>query len=367
MQPSSIWQTKVEAPLSTESGKSRRVETSPTTSDSSETGRFDAGYEGTSRSLAARPWPQNPSDWGWPSAERDIELQEDHKLQFRQLYQASALDIAALKAIEGSATIYPEEEDTHDREIRKVFVDLYPGLPSNAETSKMHIIDWKTPLEPDWDIEGQFILHYVHPRLCDIVATLLFESHPSALDAFLDETNTIVEWWYRPQYSTQGASNIVIRRNGDEVTIGIFRDHVFSVCWSRFIRVKITPDGKWNEYFAFNGAAISSTESGEINWSQEAFQSVDTSSETPEGTVMACWIPSDAFRQGRFLALHLLRQVLDKSRWTKYRHVTDIHYVVDGKKTVLDKRSVCRVHRQSGTGHERASDMAQPEVSGDSS
>lgn len=340
---------KYGSPSSSRNGfQDQHLGTASLTSQSSEPDRYDAGYEGPSRSLNShRGGMGRTSQWGFPTGERWEEIQEDFQLQLTQLHNASSQDIGALRVFNESPTISPEEEDLHDREMRKVFVDLHSGLRSDAPTGTMHIIDWKTLLKPDPDIEGQFILDYVYPRLCDVVATIIFESHPPALDAFLNMFNTTVEWWHRPHYPAPGTFNIVIRRHQNEVIVGTYSDHVFRVCWSRFLRVKITPNGRWSEYFAFNGPATSPKVNGEINWSEDAFECVKRNSDTSDSEMMDCWKPNEAFFEGRHLALHLLQHTLGQGEWISYRRKNTVHYVVDGKTSVLEERSVRRVLRQS--------------------
>ena len=350
--PSSVkkYQKSVEydSPSSSQNGfQDQRLGTASLTSQSSEPDRYDAGYEGPSRSLASRHGMGRTSEWGLPTGERWEEIQEDYQLQLTELHNASAQDIEALQVFNESATISAEEEDLHDREMRKVFVDLHPGLQSDAPTGTMHIIDWKTLLKPDPDIEGQFILDFVYPRLCDVVATMLFESHPPALEAFLNMSNTTVEWWHRPHYPAPGTFNIVIRRFKNEVIVGTYSDHVFRVCWSRFLRVKIAHNGRWSEYFAFNGPATSPKVGGEIDWSEDAFECVKRNSDTSDDTMIECWKPDEAFFEGRHLALHLLQHTLGQGEWISYRRKNTVHYVVDGKTSVLEERSARRVLRQS--------------------
>ena len=83
----------------------------------------------------------------------------------------------------------PDGEDLHDVLIRQIIVNKHPLLASPGPTGHMHTLDWKTFYRPDEEIADQFILTYTCPRLCDAVATVMFESDPAALDAFLDQDN----------------------------------------------------------------------------------------------------------------------------------------------------------------------------------
>lgn len=97
----------------------------------------------------------------------------------------------------------------------------------------MHILSWNaycaaitraqkaTEEEGDGDSDGSVVMQYVRPRLCDAIATVLFETSSKCLDAFLDPTVKVFEW--RHEYS--GSSRrlcVVIRREGNEVIVSLY-------------------------------------------------------------------------------------------------------------------------------------------------
>jgi hypothetical protein len=58
--------------------------------------------------------------------------------------------------------------------------------------------------------------------------------------------------------------------------------------------------------------------------------------------MIECWKPDEAFFEGRHLALHLLQHTLGQGEWISYRRKNTVHYVVDGKTSVLEERSARR-------------------------
>lgn len=69
----------------------------------------------------------------------------------------------------------PTGYDLHDDIIAKLFADAYPSLPAYEPARRMHIINH----EQLGDTKGIPLLEYAHPRLCDAIATILFESKPT--------------------------------------------------------------------------------------------------------------------------------------------------------------------------------------------
>ncbi|KAL5377974.1 hypothetical protein DPSP01_009420 [Paraphaeosphaeria sporulosa] len=166
---------------------------------------YGAGYEGPSRSLAIHQYTNVEQAYRNEELRRDAE--EAYQLQIQKLWERFAADIESLKE---PSTIAPYDDDLHDEGMCKIFRNVYPALPSHEIPGNMHIIDWKTLMGPDHtgpdpDDEEEFLLHFVKPRLCDAVATILFESVPSALDAWLDRSKKVVEWWHSPHYLHRGA------------------------------------------------------------------------------------------------------------------------------------------------------------------
>ncbi|KAJ4350270.1 uncharacterized protein N0V89_008891 [Didymosphaeria variabile] len=322
---------------------------------------YGAGYTGPSRSLAYHDYADVVQAYRNEEDRRDSD--EAYQIQMQQLWERYAEKIDLLKE---PSTTEPQEQDSHDEVMRIVFSDIYPALPSNAESGQMHIIDWKTLMGPDYlgpdpDDEGKFLLHFAKPRLCDVVATLLFESDPSALDAWLDPSNKVVEWWHSLHHSYPGVFKTVIRRDGNEVTVGTFSDLGFNVCWNRYIKAEINTNGQWSESFAFKGGqfrkqpeenepgASSRKDRGEIDW--ESFKIGDPSKYDWDELED----PAEALWQGRVLARELLLTILNN--YNQYRGGNTVELVVDGELTPIEARGVRRVPRCNGIENDRIEEV----------
>lgn len=322
---------------------------------------YGAGYDGPSRSLAFHQNANVEQAYRYEEIRRDAV--EAYQVQMQKLWECYAADIESL---EQPSTIAPDEEDLHDEEMRKIFCDVYPALPSQEPHGKMHILDWKTltgphQTGPDPDEEEKFLLHFIKPRLCDAVATLLFESDPSALDAWLDPSKKIVEWWHIPHYLHRGVVRTVVRRDGSDVIVGTFTDLGFHVCWSQYIKAEIDNDGKWSETFAFQGGqfkkqpgekepgASSRKVHGEIDW--ESFEI----GEHKYYDVDELCDPVEALWHGRVLAHAMLRTILNN--YSQYRSGNTVELVVDGELTSIEQRGVRHVPRINGIENDRIEEV----------
>ncbi|KAL1609891.1 hypothetical protein SLS60_001556 [Paraconiothyrium brasiliense] len=322
---------------------------------------YGAGYAGPSRSLAYHNYADVVQAYRNEEDRRDLEevSKEAYRMQMQQLWERYAEQINVLKAPSASE---PQEKDLHDEVMRIVFSEVYPALSSNADCGQMHVIDWKTlmgpdHLGPDPDDEDKFLLHFAMPRLCDVVATLLFDSDPSALDAWLDESKSVVEWWHTPHRSHPGVFRTVIRKEKNQVIVGTYTDLGFSVCWDRYIKATIEKNGQWTESFAFKGGqfkknpdeknpgASSRKVRGGIDW--ESFEIGNPGKydwDELEDPVEALW-------HGRMLARELLRTILNN--YNQYRGGNTIELVVDGELTPIEARGIRRVTRFDGIENDR--------------
>jgi len=100
----------------------------------------------------------------------------------------------------------PFGPDLHDEIIRPFFSARYTMLPPSYPARHMHIIKG-TP----WKAEDK-VLCKASPRLCDGVATVLHNTDPKCLSAFLDPKNKVFEW-------RRTVQNVLIRRSGNEVLV----------------------------------------------------------------------------------------------------------------------------------------------------
>ncbi|KAF2445082.1 hypothetical protein P171DRAFT_514206 [Karstenula rhodostoma CBS 690.94] len=320
-----------------------------------------AGYTGPSRSLAFHQYATVEQAYRYEEIRRDAD--EAYQIQMQKLRERYAAEIEFFKE---PSTIAPDEEDLHDDEMRKVFSDIYPALPSQEAHGKMHIIDWKTLMGPDYmgpdpDDEEKYLLHFVKPRLCDAVATLLFESDPFSLDAWLDPSKKVVEWWHSPHYLHRGVMRTVIRRDGNDVIVGTFTDLGFNVCWSQYIKAEIDDDGQWTETYAFQGGqfmkkpgekepgASSRKIRGEIDW--ESFE-IGEFKYYDEDELCD---PIETLWHGRVLAHTMLRMILDN--YSQYRGGNTVELVIDGKLTSIEQRGIRRVPRINGIENDRIEEV----------
>ncbi|KAF1968818.1 hypothetical protein BU23DRAFT_655223 [Bimuria novae-zelandiae CBS 107.79] len=147
-----------------------------------------------------------------------------------------------------------DAENLHDILIRTLYVDN-PAIPSDRGPGYPHILAKEPLMYPDPTDETHFLLQYVNPRLCDAVATLLHETAPSILTAFLDPHNgaEVVEWRHAPTH--QYACTTFFRRSGNDVTVARGHAQGFGMLITAYFKASIGPDGLWTDTFAFEGLA----------------------------------------------------------------------------------------------------------------
>lgn len=121
----------------------------------------------------------------------------------------------------------------------KYFLTLLARSPRH-----MHIIDMFEYFE-----SHDAVLHRATPRLCDAVATILSHASRECLEAFLDPS--IEEFAYHRELDRNKAGLIlVIRRNGNKVVAGAYRNFGFSLQWTLYVQSLIGATGLWHEVYA---------------------------------------------------------------------------------------------------------------------
>ncbi|KAF2658021.1 hypothetical protein K491DRAFT_756455 [Lophiostoma macrostomum CBS 122681] len=160
----------------------------------------------------------------------------------------------------------PTSPDLHDRLISQFFTFKYADLPADYPARHMHVLDWRAYTNPNPNAKStstssntsefdpssrsdSCIVAYVRPRLCDGIATLLFETSRKCLDEFLDPRISVFEWRRRVAQADRNSS-AVVRRVGGRVIAGVYRNHGFKYLWKFYIRSRISLTGKWTETFA---------------------------------------------------------------------------------------------------------------------
>jgi hypothetical protein len=141
---------------------------------------------------------------------------------------------------------YDPQGDAHDEVMRGVFLKpsgYFPGRVPDSPRS-MHIID----LNAYFDSTDPFVRH-AWPRLCDAVATVLSHTSKECLQAFLDPS--IKEFIYRRKVdNNEGGLILIIRREGNEVICGAYRNLGFKKLWKLYVKSSISITGQWHEIYA---------------------------------------------------------------------------------------------------------------------
>jgi hypothetical protein len=155
----------------------------------------------------------------------------------------------------------PTGYDLHDEIIAKLYIDVYPSLPAYEPARRMHIINHEQ-LEDTADIP---LLEYANPRLCDAIATILFECNPKILQAFLDPQKHTFEWSHHTP-ATSRKPSVIIRRAHNEVTVGTFRNQGFRYVWGYYVKSVNDFRGFWTETFASSTRASTKLTEEGLNW-----------------------------------------------------------------------------------------------------
>ena len=101
----------------------------------------------------------------------------------------------------------PFAVDLHDEVIAQFIIKRSPLLPVDFPLRHMHFLDWKAYRASD-----DQVVQWAGPRLCDAVATVLFETNPKCLEDFLNPKVKVFEW-------RRHLHDVVIRRSGNEVIV----------------------------------------------------------------------------------------------------------------------------------------------------
>jgi hypothetical protein len=111
----------------------------------------------------------------------------------------------------------PNGSDMHDEMLvrYKLFRNGHAELPADLPARYMHLLRWQVYAASRRDDE---MIQPVCPRLCDAIATVLFETSSECLDRFLDARVRVFEW--RHNFSHSGHQLCaIIRRDGNVVFV----------------------------------------------------------------------------------------------------------------------------------------------------
>ncbi|KAJ4377876.1 hypothetical protein N0V83_000706 [Neocucurbitaria cava] len=126
----------------------------------------------------------------------------------------------------------------------KYFPAALAAAPSQPQPRRMHIID----LDVYFSTRDPLLQH-AKPRLCDAVATILSHTNQQCLEAFLDPN--IEDFAYRREIDRNKAGlTLIVRRKGNEVVAGAYRNFGFSLQWTLYVRSLVSITGEWHEVYA---------------------------------------------------------------------------------------------------------------------
>jgi hypothetical protein len=132
----------------------------------------------------------------------------------------------------------PDGIDAHDQVMQQFYQREIKLLPASNPAGHPHIIGVKAYMGDE-----DRIVQNARPRLADAVATVLHLTHPKCLADFLDPKVKIFEW-------CRSKHCVLIRREGNEVIVGTYRNYGTCYVWTCFVRSQISDTGAWKEVYA---------------------------------------------------------------------------------------------------------------------
>ncbi|CAO2647884.1 Nn.00g088060.m01.CDS01 [Neocucurbitaria sp. VM-36] len=138
------------------------------------------------------------------------------------------------------------EGDLADEIMQQVFLTGSRFFPSQWAISprRMHIIHLDA-----YFTTRDALLQEAKPRLRDAVATVLSHTSQQCLKAFLDPR--VEEFAYRREVDRNKAGlTLLVRRKGNEVIAGAYRNFGFMMQWTLYVRSLVSITGEWHEVYA---------------------------------------------------------------------------------------------------------------------
>ncbi|KAF2727976.1 hypothetical protein EJ04DRAFT_569929 [Polyplosphaeria fusca] len=154
----------------------------------------------------------------------------------------------------------PNGTDLHDEKMRDFYQTHIHDLPASLPPRHMHIINHITYTSTDHNPLYPRLL----PRLCDGIATALYETSTKCLEQFLDPSIRVFEW----RHTTDSNSNIIIRRTGTRVLCGVYTNHGFHYYWSMYVRSSIDLSGRWTDTFAATSSGTTCVTAQGVEWDE---------------------------------------------------------------------------------------------------
>lgn len=156
----------------------------------------------------------------------------------------------------------PSDDDLHDEIMATMFTNAYRDLPPHSPAGHMHIVDWRK-LNRTEDVGAS---RHIYPRLCDAVATVIYEIGPKHLEHFLDARNKGFSLTQGVHTYDSQPSFIIIRRSGHDVIVGRYHTLGFKFFWSYYVKATIDSTGKWTETFASSVPATTNLTEDDVVW-----------------------------------------------------------------------------------------------------
>ncbi|ORY14280.1 hypothetical protein BCR34DRAFT_237655 [Clohesyomyces aquaticus] len=185
----------------------------------------------------------------------------------------------------------PFGEDKNDELMKSFFSKKYRSLPPDAPARHMHIVETKDLIE-----SKDPVIQYLRPRLCDGVATVLHETSPKCLDAFLDSRVKIFEWRRDVAKATKLNMCGIIRRVGNEVLVGTFRNLGFQCRFTYLVRSSICFNGMWTNVYANIGKGMTPRTSAGPMWARFEPSELPPEDLSPTDPLYALYIGRDLAR-----------------------------------------------------------------------
>lgn len=213
----------------------------------------------------------DPDDSEWADAEKVVDtFRSSYRLPSDPTalsalpgppYHATSDEEKIAKKVEelGNTYFYDPDGDANDEVMKSVFARP-TGYFSGGEVRKMHVIDMNAYFQ-----SKDALVKNARPRLADVVATVLAHTSKGCLGAFLDPR--IGEFVFRRKVEgNEGGLILVIRRAGNEVICGAYRNLGFKMLWKVYVKSVVGVTGEWYETFAAMGAGEMVVGEGGPEW-----------------------------------------------------------------------------------------------------
>ncbi|USP73895.1 hypothetical protein yc1106_01169 [Curvularia clavata] len=151
--------------------------------------------------------------------------------------------------------------DLCDKIMRPFFLRGSRFFRNNTWPRHMHVIDLAAYFASE-----DALVQAASPRLCDAVATVLSHTSEECVEAFLDPR--VGEFVYKREVEGRKGGNVVIvRREGNNIFAGCYRDSGFSLQWSLYVRARFNVLGEWFDEFASPRPGTTPVVDGCVRWS----------------------------------------------------------------------------------------------------